>query len=74
MRRLLRTLLPLLALCFAPAPLPAAMPELTLFQGETRVLAEPNAGRLAVGNGKVLSAAVLVAREIPLNANVGGVC
>ncbi|MBP6500446.1 MAG: pilus assembly protein N-terminal domain-containing protein, partial [Thauera sp.] len=73
MRRLLRTLLPLLALCFAPATLAAAMPELTMFQGETRVLAEPNAGRLAVGNGKVLSAAVLDDREILLIANDVGV-
>ncbi len=73
MRRLPRTLLPLLALCFAPATLAAAMPELTMFQGETRVLAEPNAGRLAVGNGKVLSAAVLDDREILLIANDVGV-
>ena len=73
MRRLFRTLLPLLALCFAPATLAAAMPELTMFQGETRVLAEPNAGRLAVGNGKVLSAAVLDDREILLIANDVGV-
>ena len=73
MRRLLRTLLPLLALCFAPATFATAMPELTMFQGETRVLAEPNAGRLAVGNGKVLSAAVLDDREILLIANDVGV-
>ena len=73
MRRLLRTLLPLLALCFAPAPFATALPELTMFQGETRVLAEPNAGRLAVGNGKVLSAAVLDDREILLIANDVGV-
>ena len=73
MRRLLRSLLPLLALCFAPATFATALPELTLFQGETRVLAEPNAGRLAVGNGKVLSAAVLDDREILLIANDVGV-
>ena len=73
MRRLLRTLLPLLALCFAPATFATALPELTMFQGETRVLAEPNAGRLAVGNGKVLSAAVLDDREILLIANDVGV-
>ena len=73
MRRLLRTLLPVLALCFAPATFATAMPELTMFQGETRVLAEPNAGRLAVGNGKVLSAAVLDDREILLIANDVGV-
>ena len=45
------------------------MPELTLFQGETRVITEPNVGRLAVGNGKALSAAVLDEREILLIAN-----
>ncbi|HAF54736.1 MAG TPA: type II and III secretion system protein [Thauera sp.] len=73
MRRLLRLLLLLLALCFAPALLAATMPELTMFQGETRVLAEANAGRLAVGNGKVLSAAVLDDREILLIANDVGV-
>ena len=73
MRRLLRSLLPLLALCFAPATFATALPELTMFQGETRVLAEPNAGRLAVGNGKVLSAAVLDDREILLIANDVGV-
>ena len=73
MRHLLRTLLPLLALCFASATPAAGMPELTMFQGETRVLAEANAGRLAVGNGKVLSAAVLDEREILLIANDIGV-
>ena len=73
MRRLLRFLLLPLALCFAPPLLAAAMPELTMFQGETRVLAEANAGRLAVGNGKVLSAAVLDDREILLIANDVGV-
>jgi pilus assembly protein CpaC len=73
MRRLIRTLLPLLTLCFAPANFAAEMPELTMFQGETRVIAEPNAGRLAVGNGKALSAAVLDDREILLIANEVGV-
>ena len=73
MRRLLRFLLLPLALCFAPPLLAAAMPELTMFQGETRVLAEANAGRLAVGNGKVLSAAVLDDREVLLIANEVGV-
>lgn len=73
MRRLIRTLLPLLTLCFAPANFAAEMPELTMFQGETRVIAEPNAGRLAVGNGKALSAAVLDDREILLIANDVGV-
>ena len=73
MRFLSRALLHLCALCFMPAALAANIAELTMFQGETRVLAEPNAGRLAVGNGKVLSAAVLDDREILLIANELGV-
>ncbi len=44
-----------------------------MFVGETRVIAEPNAGRLAVGNGKTLSAAVLDDKEILLIANETGV-
>jgi pilus assembly protein CpaC len=44
-----------------------------MFVGETRVIAEPNAGRLAVGNGKALSAAVLDDKEILLIANEVGV-
>lgn len=47
--------------------------EIEMFAGETRVIAEPNAGRLAVGNGKTLSAAVLDDREILLIANETGV-
>lgn len=47
--------------------------EIEMFVGETRVIAEPNAGRLAVGNGKTLSAAVLDDREILLIANEVGV-
>ena len=60
MRFLSRALLHLCALCFMPAALAANIPELTMFQGETRVLAEPNAGRLAVGNGKVASAIAML--------------
>lgn len=47
--------------------------EIEMFAGETRVIAEPNAGRLAVGNGKALSAAVLDDKEILLIANEVGV-
>lgn len=47
--------------------------EIEMFVGETRVIAEPNAGRLAVGNGKALSAAVLDDKEILLIANETGV-
>ena len=81
MHLLTHTLLRLFALCClttaaasaapvnASASRSAEMPELTLFQGETRVITEPNVGRLAVGNGKALSAAVLDEREILLIAN-----
>jgi len=71
MHLLTHTLLRLFALCClttaaatASASRSTEMPELTLFQGETRVITEPNVGRLAVGNGKALSAAVLDEREI----------
>jgi len=47
--------------------------EIEMFSGETRVIAEPNAGRLAVGNGKALSAAVMDDKEILLIANEVGV-
>ncbi|MDO9387818.1 MAG: pilus assembly protein N-terminal domain-containing protein [Thiobacillus sp.] len=47
--------------------------EIEMFVGETRVIAEPNAGRLAVGNGKALSAAVLDDKEVLLIANEIGV-
>ncbi len=54
-------------------PAPAFVSEIEMFVGETRVLEAPNAGRLAVGNGKALSAAVLDDREILLIANEVGV-
>lgn len=54
-------------------PDPAFASEIEMFVGETRVLEAPNAGRLAVGNGKALSAAVLDDREILLIANEIGV-
>lgn len=47
--------------------------EIEMFAGETRVIQEPNAGRLAVGNGSALSAAVLDDKEILLIANDVGV-
>lgn len=53
----------------------AALPDMTelqMFAGETRVLPQRNAGRLAVGDGKVVSAAVLDEREILLIANGPG--
>lgn len=50
---------------------PAAL-EIQLFAGETRVLPQRHASRLAVGDGKILSAAVLDEREILLIANGPG--
>lgn len=47
--------------------------EIELFAGETRVIAEPNVTRLAVGNGKLFSAAVLDKKEMLLMANEVGV-
>lgn len=47
--------------------------EIEMFVGETRVLPHPNVGRLAVGNGKVLSATALDDKEILLIANEAGV-
>jgi pilus assembly protein CpaC len=54
-------------------PVEAFSGEIEMFAGETRVIVEPNAGRLAVGNGKTLSAAVLDDREILLIANEPGI-
>ncbi len=73
MRHLKTTLLLLLLVGLLPSALATNFVELTMFEGETRVIAEPNAGRLAVGNGQVLSAAVLDDREILLIANQTGV-
>lgn len=56
-----------------PAAVTGFADEVEMFVGETRVIAEPNAGRLAVGNGKALSAAVMDDREILLIANDVGV-
>lgn len=74
MRLFRRILICLTSLLVVPtATLADEWVELTMFEGETRVLPEPNAGRLAVGNGKILSAAVLDDREVLLIANQVGV-
>ena len=46
--------------------------ELELFVGETRVLPSPKVARIAVGNGRVLSASVVDERDILLIANEAG--
>jgi pilus assembly protein CpaC len=46
--------------------------EITMFVGETKVFRKPSVARLAVGNGKILSAAALDDSEILLIANQEG--
>lgn len=46
--------------------------EIEMFVGETRVVPSPNVARVAVGNGRLLSASVLDEREILLIANDAG--
>lgn len=61
----------------APAPMAVnaadeAPQEIELFVGETRVLPAPGVARVAVGNGRLLSASVLEERELLLIANDAG--
>jgi pilus assembly protein CpaC len=61
----------------APAPMTVtaadeAPQEIELFVGETRVIPAPGVARVAVGNGRLLSASVLEEREILLIANDAG--
>ena len=46
--------------------------ELVLFAGESRILAQHKARRVAVGDGRIVSAVVLDEREILLMANAPG--
>ncbi|MBA3253273.1 MAG: pilus assembly protein N-terminal domain-containing protein [Pseudomonadota bacterium] len=56
-----------------PPPVIDEVPaELELFVGETRVLPSPKVARIAVGNGRVLSASVVDERDILLIANDAG--
>jgi pilus assembly protein CpaC len=48
------------------------IPEIEMFVGESRVLPAPGVGRVAVGNGKIMTAAVLDSKEILLFANEQG--
>ena len=57
----------------SPPPVVDEVPaELELFVGETRVLPSPKVARIAVGNGRVLSASVVDERDILLIANDAG--
>ena len=55
-----------------PQPVDEVPAELELFVGETRVLPSPKVARIAVGNGRVLSASVVDERDILLIANDAG--
>jgi pilus assembly protein CpaC len=50
----------------------AQVPEIEMFVGESRVFPSPGVARIAVGNGKVLTAAALDEREVIIFANEVG--
>lgn len=68
---------PALAKDVAYAPVKAIddlgqIPEIEMFVGESRVLPAPGVGRIAVGNGRLLTAAALDKKEVLLFANEAG--
>lgn len=57
---------------YAPVKKPVdegQVPEIEMFVGESRVFPAPGVGRIAVGNGSILTAAALDGREVILFAN-----
>ncbi|THF64569.1 type II and III secretion system protein [Pseudothauera nasutitermitis] len=59
----------------APIPIAddqAAIPEIEMFVGETRVFPAPMLARIAVGNGQIMSAASLDDKEVIVFANAAG--
>ncbi len=48
------------------------IPEIDMFIGESRVFPAPGVGRIAVGNGQIMTAAALDNKEIILFANAAG--
>lgn len=52
---------------------PGNVPEIEMFVGESRVLPAPGVGRIAVGNGRILTAAVLDKKEVLVFANEAGI-
>ena len=48
------------------------MPEIDMFVGESRVFPAPNVGRIAVGNGQIMTAAALDNKEVIVFANGAG--
>lgn len=49
-----------------------SLPEIEMFVGESRVFPTPGVGRIAVGNGSILTAAALDNKEVILFANATG--
>lgn len=52
-----------------PGPDDGQVPEIEMFVGESRVFPTPGVGRIAVGNGAILTAAALDNKEVILFAN-----
>lgn len=50
----------------------SSIPEIEMFVGESRVFPTPGVGRIAVGNGNILTAAALDKKEVILFANAVG--
>ncbi|MBC7575157.1 MAG: pilus assembly protein N-terminal domain-containing protein [Herminiimonas sp.] len=48
------------------------IPEIEMFVGESRVFPAPNIGRIAVGNGQIMTAAALDKKEVIVFANAAG--
>lgn len=48
------------------------IPEIEMFVGESRVFPAPNVGRIAVGNGQIMTAAALDKKEVIVFANAAG--
>ena len=48
------------------------IPEIEMFVGESRVFPAPNVGRIAVGNGQIMTAAALDRKEVIVFANGAG--
>ncbi|MBC7414666.1 MAG: pilus assembly protein N-terminal domain-containing protein [Herminiimonas sp.] len=48
------------------------VPEIEMFVGESRVFPAPNVGRIAVGNGQIMTAAALDKKEVLVFANGAG--
>lgn len=60
---------------YAPVKKPTdegQIPEIEMFIGESRVMPAPGVGRIAVGNGAILTAAALDGKEVILFANAVG--